>query len=66
MGSPPALCIAIAVKNLNGAIMKAMANGLTVQAEVVINNITFDGGLTCDDVPEVSVRVFNEVTTNVN
>jgi ribosomal protein S12 len=60
------LCIAIAAKNLNGAIMKAMENGLTVQTEVIINNITFDGGNTVDEVPEVIVRVFNEVTIDVN
>ena len=61
-----ALCIAEATRNLNEVIIGAMNHGLVVQAEVIIQQVTFDGGLTCIDVPEIKVQVFKELTTGVS
>lgn len=45
--------------------MGAANNGLVIEAEVVINQVTFDVGLTTDNVPEIVVRVFKELTEYV-
>jgi|CXWL01.1.fsa_nt_gi hypothetical protein len=66
MDNQLALYIAKATRNLNEVIMEVMNHGLVVQAEVVIQQVTFDGGLTCIDVPKIKVQVFKELTTGVS
>lgn len=60
-----ATTIAITLSHLNEDIMEAAKNGLVVQAEVVLNEVTFDGGVTVDTVPEIRVSVFQDLTVDV-
>lgn len=65
MENPLALSIAIATKNLNAAIMEAAKNGLVVQVEPVINEVSFDGGRTSSSVPEIIISVLKDLTVDL-